>query len=83
MDNYLDLTKDYVKPNFLFKVEETKHKHEFQEIGEELQKVYGKAIWPLFYKIGFTEFKIRKAHEIAQKRGVTSIKYLIGIINKL
>lgn len=56
---------------------------EFQALGVELEPFYGKAIWPLFYKKGFTEVKIREAHEIAKKRGITKLPYLIGIIKKL
>lgn len=62
-------------------VSDNKVKYEFQEIGKELQPIYGKLIWTLFYKPGFTEFKIREAHKIAQRRKITSIRYLIGIIN--
>lgn len=61
----------------------TKHKYEFQEICEELEPIYGKLIWTLPHKIGFTEYKIRKAHEIAKSRGIDKINYLIGIIKKL
>jgi hypothetical protein len=84
MDNYLDLNKDFSKLNFSsFQIKETKHKYEFQELCEELEPIYGKLIWTLPHKIGFTEYKIRKAHEIAQKRGIDKIQYLIGIIKKL
>lgn len=56
---------------------------EFQELCLELQPIYGKRIWTLPYKVGYTEKKIRKAHEIAMKKGILKINYLIGIINKL
>ena len=61
----------------------TKHHHEYQELCEELQSIYGKAIWGLPHKPGFTEFKIREAHRIAKTRGITTLGYLIGIIRKL
>lgn len=69
-----------------FKLPERKNdkiQFEFQELGKELQPIYGKGIWALFYKVGFTEFKIRKAHEIARKKGINTVGYLIGIIKKL
>ena len=69
--------------NNLFSDSKDKIQFEFQEIGKQLEPFYGKLIWTLFYKPGFTEFKIRKAHEIAQERGIKDIKYLIGIIKKL
>lgn len=66
-----------------YKVKETKHKHEFQEVCEELEPIYGKLIWTLPHKVGFTEFKIREAHRIAKERGVTKFAYLYGIMKKL
>ena len=63
--------------------EVTKHEYEYQEMASDLETYYGKAIWALFHKKGFTEYKIKKAHEIAKKRGITKIGYLIGIIKKL
>lgn len=60
-----------------------KVKFEFQEIGKELEPIYGKGIWSIFYKPYATEFKIRKAHEIATKRKILTLAYLIGILKKL
>ena len=62
---------------------ETNHDFQFQEVCTELQPFYGKAIWTLPYKNGVTEFKIREAHKIAKKRGITKFPYLVGIIKKL
>ena len=59
---------------------ESKYKHEYQELCDELQKIYGKAVWTLPFRSGITESKIRRAHAIAQKRGITSFAYLCGII---
>ena len=67
----------------LFEIKKTKHKFEYQELCEELEPIYGKLVWTLPHKIGFTEYKIRKAHEIAQNRKILKINYLIGIIKKL
>jgi hypothetical protein len=61
----------------------SKFEHEFQELGVELEKTYGKSIWPLFYRAGFTEYKIREAHRIATLKGINKIGYLIGIIRRM
>lgn len=61
----------------------TKHNYEFQEICEDLQKDFGKAVWSLPHKPYCTEHKLREAGEIARKRKVYTIGYLIGIIKKL
>ena len=63
--------------------QKTKHEHEFQEVCSDLEPHYGKVIWTLPYKAGVTEFKIRKAHEIAMSRGIVKFGYLMGIIKKL
>lgn len=63
--------------------QKSEHEFEFQELCSELQPIYGKGVWTLPYKPGFTEFKIREAHKIAQRRGINKLSYLIGIINKL
>lgn len=65
------------------KVVNPKIEYEFQEICLELEKTYGKLVWTLPFKKGFTEYKIRKAAEIAQKKKNTSFGYLVGIIKKL
>lgn len=79
MQTIFDTLKDFQIPT------PQKHRveHEFQELGLELQPIYGKAIWSLFYKKGFTEHKIREAHKIAEARGITKLSYLIGIVKKL
>lgn len=61
---------------------ESKFKYEFQELCSELEPIYGKLIWTLPYKKGFSESKIRRAHEIAKARGITKIPYLIGIMKR-
>lgn len=62
---------------------ESKFSYEYQELGVLLEPTYGKAIWGLFYKPGFTEYKIREAHRIASERGIKKIGYLIGIVKRL
>lgn len=61
----------------------SKFNYEFQELCSQLEPIYGKLIWTLPHKVGFTEYKIRKAHDIATLKGITKIGYLIGIIKKL
>lgn len=67
----------------LEKPEPTKHQHEYQELCEELQPIYGKLVWTLPHQVGITEWKIREAHRIAQQRKITTFAYLRGIIKKL
>lgn len=62
---------------------ESKFQHEFQELCTELEPIYGKVIWSLPFRAGFSEYKIREAHRIASLRGNTSVGYLIGIIKRL
>lgn len=73
-----------IPPNTLQRFQvQAKVQHEFQELCQELQPTYGKVIWSLPYKKGFTESKIREAAKIAKGRGKESIGYLIGIIKNL
>ena len=60
-----------------------KHNHEFQEVCERLEPIYGKQIWMLPHQAGITEHKIITAHEIAVRRGKTIYPYLKGIIKRL
>lgn len=62
---------------------ESKFNHEFQELGVLLEPIYGRGIWPLFYRAGFTEWKIREAHRIASERGIQKLGYIIGIVKRL
>jgi len=71
-----ELEKKFEKPRAGPKIDWS-----FQEIGVEMQKVYGKKVWSLFYK--YPEGKIREAWKVAQKRKILSFNYLIGIINNL
>lgn len=60
----------------------SKHKYEYQELAESLEPIYGKGIWTVFSRPKFTEYEVRRAHKIAQERGITKLAYLIGIIKK-
>lgn len=66
-----------------FDIKEDKRKisYEFQQIGLELEPVYGKVIWALFYKYHID--KIKDAVKIARQRGKETYPYLVGIIKKL
>lgn len=68
---------------FSFATVETKHHYQFQEVCADLEKDFGKAVWSLPFKEGFTEHKLKKAGAIARKRGIHSLAYLIGIVKKL
>ena len=69
--------------NVLTREKTTKHNHEFQEVCEDLQKDFGKLVWTLPYKVGITETKLRRAGEIARKRGILKFNYLVGVIKNL
>lgn len=62
---------------------ESKFSFEFQELGVLLEPIYGRGIWGLFYKQGFTEWKIKEAHRIASERGIQKLGYIIGIVKRL
>lgn len=62
---------------------EGKFSFEFQELGTLLEPIYGKGIWTLFYRAGFTEWKIKEAHRIASERGIRKLGYVIGIVKRL
>lgn len=73
------------KQNFLESIpskKESKVNFEFQELGLELQPIYGKVIWSLFHKVGFTEQKIRRAHEVCKQKGILKLAYLIGCVKR-
>lgn len=67
------------------RIEEKRPKvdYEFQALGILLEPIYGKVIWSLFHRKGVTEEKVRRAHEIAKRRGIEKYAYLWGIIKKL
>lgn len=60
----------------------SKHKFEYQELAEQLEPIYGKGIWVIFTKPKFTEYEVKRAHKIAQERGILKLSYLIGIIKR-
>lgn len=64
--------------------EEKKIDYEFQEIGLELERIFGKEnkkrIWPIFYQKGMTEDRVRRAINEYNKR---RFSYFIWILNKI
>lgn len=62
---------------------ESKFNYEFQQLGVELEPVYGRGIWHLFYRRGFTEHKIRQAHEVCKKKNILTLAYLIGVVKRM
>ena len=59
-------------------------KFEFQEVGIELEKHFGKEnkkrIWPIFHTAGMTEDKVRRALVEFEKR---KLNYFMWILNKV
>jgi hypothetical protein len=60
-----------------------KIEHDFQEIGVELEPIFGKRIWADFHRAGYTEAKIRQAFEICKKRGKIKYDYFRSILKRL
>ncbi len=54
--------------------------YEFQELGIEMEKEFGKKIWPLFYEVKYTVPIIRRAWIAYQKQPIHSYKYFRGIL---
>ena len=63
-------------------VRQSRHEFGYQEVCSELEPIYGNAVWTLPHRAGCAEHKPREAHKIAQKRGKTTLGYLIGILKK-
>jgi hypothetical protein len=61
----------------------SKHAFEYQELCEQLQPIYGKAIWTVPHLVGVNEYKIREAHKVCVRRGILRLPYLIGVIKKM
>ncbi len=65
------------------KVQDSVHDYEFQELGVELEPIYGKLIWTIFYKPNVTEYKVRQAHRICQQKGKKSVWYLLAVVKNM
>lgn len=61
----------------------SKHEYEYQQLCLELEPYYGKVVWSLVHKPFVTEYKLRKAHDIAVKKGIVKLPFLIGILKRL
>ena len=59
-----------------------KIKFEFQELGIELDKWFGKKCWFIFYRPEASLNKIKEAFQICQNKGIRKLEYLIGILQK-
>jgi hypothetical protein len=57
-----------------------KVQYEYQEIGLEMQKWFGKNIWWIFSRPEANLQKVRDALKICQQKGIKNIGYLIGIL---
>ena len=57
--------------------------HEFQQLGKELEPIFGKRIWAVFHTPKGTEANVRRAYEICKKRGKISYEYFRGVLRKL
>lgn len=66
-----------------FEIKKSKERIDFpfQEVGIAMQKVYGKKVWPLFYREPL--WKIQEAFKICTKKGTDSFPYLCGVIKNL
>lgn len=64
-----------------FKAKKKKIDYEFQQLGIELEPLYGKAIWAMFYK--WPLVKIKDAHKVCVNKGITKIPFLIGVMKNL
>jgi hypothetical protein len=57
--------------------------HEFQQLGKELEPIFGKRIWAVFHMPKGTEANVRRAYEICKQRGKTSYAYFCGVLRNL
>ncbi len=57
--------------------------HEYQILCSEMEEKVGKVAWKLPYLPYVTDEKLRKAWEIAKKKGIYKYQYILGIIKKL
>jgi hypothetical protein len=57
--------------------------HEFQQLGKELEPIFGKRIWAVFHTPKGTEANVRRAYEICKKRGKVKYDYFRGVLRNL
>ena len=95
-DNQVD-AQNYTapKPLSMFSLDLDKHRaefetthgkgieHEFQQLGKELEPIFGKRIWAVFHTVKGTEANVRRVYEICKKRGKVSYDYFRGVLRKL
>jgi len=58
--------------------------HEYQELGQRLEKFYGKRIWAVFSTPKGSEENVKKAHAACVRYGkVGNFSYFRGVLNNL
>ena len=77
------ITKDnkIIELKYEPKISTKKVDFEFQQVGIELEPLYGKGIWQMFHK--YSLVKIKDAHKVCVKKGITKISFLVGVIKRL
>ena len=72
-----------------FKIKESKHRIDwsYQELGIEMQGYFPpkdwRWMWSLFHDIRFNENKIIEGFRVCKEKGVYTIPFIIGVMNKL
>ena len=57
--------------------------HEFQQLGRELEPIFGTRIWADFHRAGTIEAKGRRAYEICKKREMVKYPLFRGVLRNL
>jgi len=78
LGNYIELLEE--RRVEYKKTHREKIEHEFQEVGIELEKYFGKGLWWLFYKYHLDS--IKKAFAICKKNDIKNPNYLLGCLKR-
>jgi hypothetical protein len=57
--------------------------YEFQQLGRELEPIFGKRIWAMFHEPKGTEANVRRAYDICKQRGIVTFAYFRGVLKRL
>lgn len=58
--------------------------YEYQQLGQQLEKFYGKGIWAVFHTAKGTETNVKKAHAACVRYGkVGNFAYFKGVLKRL
>ena len=60
--------------------EKRKISFEFQEVGLELEKWFGKKCWFVFYQPEAELSKVKEALRICKEKNIRDLKYFLGIL---